>query len=149
VEFNGPEAAAMIGTAEDLVVARLLAEEGFRATKYLDTKGHWTIGYGFNVDAGISQFAALALLTAQVDERYQELRAYPWFVLLDPVRQSVCLDIAFNDGERGLLGYVNMIAALTAHDWQGAHDELLNSLAARAFPTRYEPLARLFLTGDA
>lgn len=139
----------MTASAADLVIARLLTEEGFRAQAYRDTAGHLTIGYGFNVDAGISEFAARELLTAQVDERNVALTDLPWYVALDPVRQSVCLDIAFNAGEHGLLEYEKMIAALTSQDWQGAHDELLDSQAARALPSRYEALAQILLTGAA
>jgi lysozyme len=135
--------------AEDLVVTRLLAEEGFRANAYRDSVGRLTIGYGFNVDAGISQPVALALLTAQVDEKFSELMVYPWFSALDGPRQSVCLDIAFNNGTGGLLLFVNMISALTSQNWQLAHDELLNSKAAQMLPERYNALAQILLTGEA
>ena len=136
-------------TAEDFAVARLMTEEGFRATAYQDTAGETTIGYGFNVNAGISQGAALALLAAQVDELSQALAVYPWFSSLDPMRASVCLDVAFNIGERGLLKFQHMIVALGQQNWQQAHDELLNSEAAKTLPTRYQELAQILLTGEA
>lgn len=131
--------------AVDLVLPRLKTEEGFRATKYTDTQGHLTIGYGFNVDAGISQFAAAALLSAQAQERHDELRAFPWYVALDPVRQSVCLDIAFNSGTHGLLNFPHMIAALSRQDWPSAAAECKVSNPELA--GRYEKLAQLLLIG--
>jgi lysozyme len=131
--------------AFDLALPRLKTEEGFRATKYTDTQGHLTIGYGFNVDAGISAFAAAALLNAQAAERHNTLLTYPWYSGLDPVRQSVCLDIAFNNGTAGLLHFPRMIAALARGDWADAATECKVSNPELA--GRYAALAQLLLTG--
>ncbi len=60
-------------SAIDIAIARLKSEEGFRATKYVDTVGKTTIGYGFNVDAGITHNAAAALLSAQVQDAATDL----------------------------------------------------------------------------
>ncbi len=132
-------------SAVDLALPRLKTEEGFRATKYTDTQGHLSIGYGFNVDAGISQSAAGALLLAMAQERHDGLLAYPWYSGLDPVRQSVCLDIAFNNGTNGLLHFPHMIAALAKGDWATAAAEckVINPELAG----RYAALAQLLLTG--
>jgi len=132
--------------AVDLALPRLKTEEGFRATKYTDTQGHLTIGYGFNVDAGVSQFAAGALLAAQASERHDALLAYPWYSDLDPVRQSVCLDIAFNSGTAGLLHFPHMIAALSKGDWATAAAEC--KVTNPELAGRYAALAQLLLTGS-
>lgn len=132
-------------TAVTLVLPRLKTEEGFRANKYIDTQGHLTIGYGFNVDAGISQSAASALLTAQAQERHDALLALSWYAALDPVRQSVCLDIAFNNGSHGLLNFPHMIAALAKGDWTSAAVEC--KVTNPELATRYAALAQLLLTG--
>lgn len=134
-------------SAEDMAVTRLRVEEGFRSQAYMDTTGHLTIGYGFNVDAGITQNAATALLMAQVCELADKLVAFPWYALLDPVRQSVLLDLAFNLGITGLLEFEHMLLAISDKNWQGAHDELLASRAATQAPVRYQALAGLLLTG--
>ena len=131
--------------AVDLALPRLKNEEGFRATKYTDTQGHTTIGYGFNVDAGISQYAATALLNAQAAERHNALLTYSWYSGLDPVRQSVCLDIAFNGGLHGLLEFPHMIAALSRQDWASAAAEC--KVTNPELADRYEKLAQLLLTG--
>lgn len=131
--------------AIDLALPRLKTEEGFRATKYTDTQGHLTIGYGFDVDAGISQFAAAALLQAQAAERHNILVSYPWYAGLDAVRQSVCLDIAFNNGLNGLLHFPHMIAALAKGDWAGAAGEC--KVTNPELAGRYAALAQLLLTG--
>jgi lysozyme len=134
-------------TATDLTVARLATEEGFRAKAYRDTKGKLTIGYGFSVDAGISQYCAHALLEAQAQELAIELGRFSWFVGLDDIRASVLIDLAFNDGLVGLLHFPKMIAGIGARNWQVAHDELLDSEAARELPTRYSALAKILLNG--
>ena len=131
--------------AVDLVLPRLKTEEGFRATKYTDTEGHLTIGYGFNVDAGISPFAAGALLGAQAAERHQALMGFGWYASLDPVRQSVCLDIAFNGGLHSLLEFPHMIAALSRQDWASAAAEC--RVTNPELAGRYEKLAQLLLVG--
>lgn len=134
-------------SAVDLAVSRLQTEEGFRAKKYLDTVGKTTIGYGFNVDAGISQYAAAALLSAQATEAWQALSKYWWWAALDDARASVVVDLAFNDGIGGLLHFPKMLAAIGAKDWVTAKAELLDSDAARELPSRYAVLAQILLTG--
>jgi lysozyme len=136
-------------TTVDIALPRIQTEEGFRGAVYRDTEGHQTIGYGFNLDAGISRAAAAALLIAQLQELDAGLKAYPWYSGLDAVRQSVCLDIAFNQGKEGLLGYVKMLAAIEQKDWETAQAELLDSKGARQLPSRYETLGLILLTGVA
>lgn len=136
-------------SAVDLAVTRLKPNEGFRANKYLDPVGKESIGYGFNVDAGITQFAAAALLFAQATECWQSLSAYWWWSALDDVRASVLVELAFNNGISGLLHFPKMLAAIGAKDWQTASAELLNSDAARQLPTRYQALSVLLLNGAA
>jgi lysozyme len=134
-------------SAIDIVIPRLQTEEGFRAAAYKDREGHLTIGYGFNVDAGITRTAALALMRTQVQELDIALNGYVWYSGLDAVRQSVCLDIGFNDGLPGLLKFPHMIVALANKDWQTAADEcrVTNSELAG----RYAKLAQILLTGVA
>lgn len=135
-------------TALDLAISRLQVNEGFRPMVYRDIKGIETIGYGFNISAGIKQPAALALLTAQAQDLEKQLEGLSWPMQLDEVRFSVMIELAFNLGFSGLLGFGNMIAALKAQNWQVAHDELLDSEAGRLLPTRYGQLANLLLNGE-
>lgn len=129
-------------TAVDLALPRLKTEEGFRGHIYTDTQGHPTIGFGCNLDAGISQFAAAALLTAQASERHDALLKFPWYAALDPVRQSACLDIDFN---ANLLHFPHMIAALAKADWVTAAAEC--KVTNPELAGRYATLAQLLLTG--
>lgn len=132
-------------TAIDSALPRLKTEEGFRARAYRDTAGHTTIGYGWNIDAGITQRAAAALLQAQLEELHDTLMTYSWYAGLDPARQGVCLDIAINDGLHGLLAFPNMIAALGRHDWTVAQSEC--HVQNPELQERYNTLAKILLTG--
>jgi lysozyme len=132
-------------TAVDIALPRLRQEEGFRATLYIDTEGHKTIGYGLNIDAGISQRVAAAALEAQLEELQETLAKYPWYALLDPVRQSVLLDIAFNNGLSGLLHFPHMLAAISRQDWSTASTEC--HVENPELAGRYQKLAQLLLIG--
>lgn len=136
-------------SAIDFALPRLKVNEGYRSHVYPDTRGHPTIGYGCNLDAGITQTAAEALLRAQVADIAKTLSGYWWAGGLDDARLSVVIEMAFNDGLSGLLHFPLMIAAIGRKDWQTAHDELLNSDAAHMLPVRYNALAQILLTGEA
>lgn len=133
--------------AADIAMPRLETEEGFRATVYRDTNGLQTIGFGFCVDRGISRNAAAALLNAQVMELHASLLGYTWYAALDEPRQSVCLDIATNEGLHGLLKFPAMIAALAAKDWPAASEQCHAEDPKLA--GRYATLAQILLTGVA
>lgn len=133
-------------TSIEIATPRIQVDEGFRAHQYLDTEGNPTIGYGFNIGAGISQYCALALLDAQLEELHAELAKLSWYAALDPVRQSVALEIAFNDGFHGLLGYPHMIAALANQDWVTASTQCTTSNPK--LKGRYEALGKILLTGE-
>lgn len=136
-------------SAIDIAEARAEPSEGFRSMKYLDTRGNESIGIGFNIGAGISLRAARALFREQLAERADALAGFWWAKGLDDARMSVVIEIAFNSGLNGLLHFPKMLAAIGAKNWQTAHDECLNSDAARMLPSRYKPLAEILLTGSA
>lgn len=132
-------------SAVDVALPRLQTEEGFRALPYKDTNGFETVGYGFNVQGGISRFAAAALLAAQAQEAHEALLKLTWYAALDETRQSVCLDIDINEGERGLLKFPHMIAALSKQDWATAAAEC--QVQDPKLAARYSALAKILLTG--
>jgi lysozyme len=133
-------------SAISVALPRLQTEEGFRALPYVDTTGHTSVGYGFNVTAGISKGAAAALLNQQLVELDAALQQYSWYTEAGDVRGSVFLDMAYNLGLHGLLTFVSMIAAATAQDWTAAAAQ-----CAVADPglnaSRYAPLRALLLSG--
>lgn len=132
-------------SAIDQALDRLKTEEGFRALPYKDSQGHTTLGYGLNVDSGISKYAAAALLNAQVAELDATLAGFPWYQTANDVRKSVFLDIAFNDGLHGLLAFPQMLAAAARADWEGAAAQC--AVKEPELAARYAALAQLLLTG--
>lgn len=63
-------------------------------------------------------------------------------------RQAAWASMAYNLGLPRLSKFVNLIADTINGDWQGAHDECLNSNAARELPARYKRHALMLLTGE-
>jgi hypothetical protein len=140
--------------AIDAVIGRLNVEEGTRLLPYDDATGvpvkapvgNLSWGRGFN----LMQCGSPGLF--DVMERYMltdldsQLQSYRWYSQAGDVRASVFLDMAYNLGLQGLLGFPHMIAAALAQDWPAAAaqcavaDPKLNA-------SRFAPLRALLLSG--
>jgi hypothetical protein len=141
-------------TAIDLVMFRLPRSEGTRTLPYDDAtglqvrapKGAVTWGRGFNLEECGSPglFDVMERYLLQVC--HDSLDKLPWYSSLDPTRQSVCLEIEYNAGEHGLLGYHRMISCLEVQDWHGASAEC--STSNPALKPRYARLADILETGE-
>lgn len=85
----------------------LRRDEGLRLKPYTDTAGKLTIGYGHNLtDRGITRAQAEALLRDDVLDHLHNLETIlPWALELDPVRQRLLGNLAFNMGLPTLLGF--------------------------------------------
>jgi len=134
-------------SAIDLALPRLKVEEGFRSRMYVDTQNKKTIGFGFNIDAGITPYAAEELLRAQIQERHEALEVYGWYQALDEPRQAVLIDISFNAGLSGLVnGFPKMIEAITQRNWTEAAAEC--QVQNPELAGRYAKNAHVLLTGE-
>jgi lysozyme len=130
------------------LIEQLKRDEGLRLKPYQDTVGKLTIGYGRNlVDKGISEEEAEMLLIDDVLYLRNRLTRYPWFLVLNEPRQEVIINMAYNLGMTGLLGFKRMIAALNAHNYSLAADEMLDSRWARQVGRRADELALQMRTG--
>jgi lysozyme len=89
-------------------LAQLKRDEGCRLNAYQDEGGVWTIGYGCTgkgIGPGLvwTQAQADAELLERVAQAQVGLqRLWPHLAALDPVRQDVLINIAFNIGDVGL-----------------------------------------------
>ena len=128
--------------------ALLRRHEGERLKPYLDTTGHWTIGVGRNLtDVGITADESAVLLRNDVARtRLAVCRAWPWVEQLDPVRQAVVLDMAFNLGVGGLKQFKRTLALLQKGRWEAAADAMLDSLWAQQVGARAQRLAQMVRT---
>ena len=92
---------------------QLILHEGLRLKPYRCTAGKLTIGVGRNLeDKGISHDEAMILLRNDIAEVTAQLEQFDWFRALGPVRRKVLIDMCFNLGMAGLLGFQKMIEAL-------------------------------------
>lgn len=129
---------------------QLLRHEGLRLKPYRCTTGKLTIGIGRNLDdCGISQTEAYALLENDIHNcQKQLLEEIPEiYNHLDEVRKSVLLNMCFNLGIGGLLGFNNTLAFIAAGDWERAANGMLASKWAKQVGRRAIELSELMRKG--
>lgn len=120
-------------TDRDALVAQLIRHEGCILHAYKDSLGFTTIGIGRMIDArkggGISHEEADDLLSHDIDRVTLALAGrYPdWFPSLDPVRQAVLCNLAFNIGIDGLAKFTQMLANVIAGDYLKAAAAMMMS----------------------
>jgi lysozyme len=136
-----------------LIEDLLKKEEGWIPHAYQDHLGYWTIGYGKLIDkrkgGGITVEEGEYLLRNEVSRKSDELfKALPWTKLLDEVRQTVLIAMAFQMGVEGVLKFHNTLAHLMVGDWEEAANGIRASLWARQTPARAERMAKAIETGE-
>lgn len=129
---------------------QLIKHEGLRLKPYRDTVGKLTIGVGRNLDdKGISEGEARLLLDNDIANTIACLSStLPWFQNMDDVRRRVLIDMAFNMGVTGLMGFKNMLAAVMVSNWGRASSEMLSSKWAKQVGRRAQTLAHMMQTGE-
>ena len=132
------------------IIEQLKRDEGIRPFPYTDTVGKLTIGVGRNLtDVGLSQEEIDYLLTNDIARAEAAISAaLPWFGDLDAVRQDVLINMTFNMGVNGVLGFHNMLAAMEQHDWPTAAREMLDSKWATQVGDRATRLAEQVQSGE-
>lgn len=129
---------------------QLLRHEGMRLDMYIDSVGVRTIGIGRNLEAvGLRNEAeARFLLRSDINAVRAELREQlPWFEALDPVRQQVLTNMAFNLGVRGLRNFSKTLAFVRTGRFSDAADEMLRSQWAEQVGQRSEELSEMMQKG--
>jgi lysozyme len=132
---------------------QLRRDEGEVLHAYQDSLGYWTIGIGILIDklkgGGLrpeeSEFIfnnRLRLVNESLESRI------PWLCKLDPARRGVLVNMAFQLGIDGLLGFKNTLKMIEAGDYQGASKGMLNSLWARQTPARANRLSVQMRSGE-
>lgn len=124
-------------------------DEGLRLKPYLDSVGKCTIGYGRNLDdRGISAAEARLMLDADLAETILAVsQALPWVATLDEPRRAVLINMAYNLGIAGLLGFRRALAAMQRGDWPEAAKEMLTSTWAEQVGPRAHRLAKQMAEG--
>lgn len=141
-------------------------EEGKRNKPYRDSEGFETIGIGHLMDprkggslpvwarnelnqAGqLSEASVYRLFDDDLTAKHEELRRRaPWVAQLDEVRYACLLDMAFQMGVTGLLGFKNTLAMIRGGDYSGASEGMKHSLWYRQTPNRANRRRAQMLTG--
>jgi len=135
------------------VIDDLKNDEGWRDSLYKDSLGFWTIGYGFLVDPGkkgkipkeVGEFW-LEFLVGKIEEELT--RAFPTFdALPEPVRRGL-LNMAYQLGVSGLMGFHTMIGRIVEGDYEGAAEAALESKWAHQTPSRAQRVTMLIRQGE-
>ena len=150
---------------KDKTIAELRIDEGEKLVAYKDSLGYWTIGVGhlidparganpapFGVDlrngGAITREQSAELLVSDMLAKSSELdKALPWWRTLSDARQRVLLNMAFNLGIAGLLGFKNTLAMVKSGDYAGAARGMMASKWATQVGARANRLAAMMVAG--
>lgn len=126
-------------------LAQLKIDEGLRLKPYRCSAGKLTIGYGRNLDAnGISKVEAEFLLDNDIKEAENAcVHTFPWFAELTESRQDVIVNMCFNLGLKGLLGFKKFLKAVELGNYETAAHEMMDSDWAEQVGARALRLARI------
>lgn len=110
------------------LIEEIKQHEAFSAHPYLDTENVLTIGYGLNLDDGISEQLAAKILEWTVEERKTTLsKIVPFWQKLSPARQEVFLNMAYNLGIPRFLNFRRMLTAAAAGNIESVCQEMKDS----------------------
>jgi GH24 family phage-related lysozyme (muramidase) len=119
--------------------------EGFRDKTYLDTLGNPTIGYGFNLNdknmrslvpadvisgqRPLSQKEADSIFLVRYNQAAKDAFTYLGddMLKLDPERQAIIVDMAYNMGPNKLAEFKQLKKAISEGDYNKAASEMKNS----------------------
>ena len=136
------------------LTAQLRRDEGTKAAAYNDSLGFLTIGVGRLIDSrkpgsGLRPDEIDYLLRNDINDRTQALtKALPWFSALDDARRGVLINMAFQLGTAGLLGFKSTLALAAAGKYAEAAEQMLKSKWAAQTPARAKRLAEQMKTGE-
>ncbi len=145
---------AVIGPLKE----QLVRDEGNHLKPYRDTSkqigfegrpGKLTIGVGRNLDdVGIFHDESDLMLGNDVARALNALaHSLPWFGNLDSARLGVLVNMTFNEGIAGLLGFRKMLGALEIRDYVTAAQEMEDSLWYQQVGARAARLVKQMQSG--
>lgn len=108
------------------------SDEGFMPIPYRCTAGKLSIGYGTNIQDGITKDEALLLMRHRLGKVVAALESrLPFWAKLTDDRRRVLANMGYQLGVGGLMGFKRMLAALERGDYEAAAREMLDSKWAR------------------
>lgn len=146
------------------IITMLRNEEGVKNRPYRDHLGYLTIGVGHLMDErkggslpdwAQDELAFNGFLSDEAIDRLlsedilRTVNALPeWMKDLDPVRYAVMVDMAFQMGVGGLLGFKNTLAHVQAGRYRQAANNMKQSLWYRQTPNRASRRIKEMETGE-
>lgn len=134
-------------------VNQLRRHEGEVLNAYQDHLGFWTIGVGRLIDkrkgGGITHEESTYLLNNDVDKVLRELEArLPWYTRLDDPRKAVLLNMGFQLGIAGLMGFSKTLNLIETGKYAEAADQMLLSKWATQTPRRAHEMVEQMRSGQ-
>lgn len=130
-------------------IAQVALHEGFRDRPYRDTVGKLTIGYGWNIDdTPMEREAAEVQLTKKLEKCEVECnRSIDFFGNLTQARREVLVEMCFNLGLEGLLGFKNTLNLMGLSRHEEAASQMLLSKWATQVGKRAKDLSEKYRRG--
>ena len=130
------------------VIDDIKRHEGFRSKPYKDTEGHLTIGYGLNLDAGITEEEAQMILEHRVRKiEFDLISRLPYWNRLFTTRRDVLINMAYNLGVEGLMKFKVTLSMIEAGIYEEAAKQMLQSKWAKQVGKRAIELAAMMREG--
>jgi lysozyme len=131
------------------LIQLLKKHEGLRLKPYKDSVGKLTIGVGRNLsDVGIFEEEAEMMLMNDIDRCIDDLDYHiPWWDSIDEIRQMVLVDMCFNLGIFGLLGFKNTLESIKFGNYEKASQQMLDSKWAIQVGNRAKELSEMMRGG--
>ena len=130
----------------------LIRDEGEVLHAYEDHLGFLTIGYGRLIDkrrgGGISKQEALFMLDNDILRVVGQLQEKTGFNEHPEAVQHALVNMGFQLGVNGLLGFKKMWAHLANREYEAAADEALNSRWAQQTPERAKRVTNMIRNGS-
>lgn len=122
----------------DAGLKQLASDEGFSGVPYKCTAGRVTIGYGFNLEAWpLTPEECLPILKSRADRVKADIaNRLGCFYRIPEAAQDVLVNMAYQMGVSGLLGFRRFLRALEAGKYEDAYHEGLQSAWAQQTPAR-------------
>lgn len=137
----------------NMAVEQLRRHEGEVLHAYADSLGMLTIGVGRLIDkrkgGGISKEESEMLLSNDVNKVLSELNTrLPWFNTLSDPRKAVLVNMGFQLGIAGLMGFSKTLSLIENGRYAEAADQMLLSKWATQTPKRAVEMSEQMRTGQ-
>lgn len=135
------------------VRTQLIGFEGFVQHAYQDSLGYWTIGVGRLIDerknGGLTKPEVEMLLDNDITRiRSGIYLSLPWALSMNEARQAVLINMSFQMGLRGLLGFTSTLGSMRDERYADAAEGMRQSLWAKQTGDRARRLAYQMDTGE-